>query len=52
MQNWVRILRLISFQRVVDGTRVNNLTIVIMEALQKGGGFNFESITQNSFIWG
>jgi hypothetical protein len=27
---------LISFQRVVDGVRADNLTIVIMEALQKG----------------
>jgi len=27
----------LSLQRVVDGTRVDNLTIVMMEALQKGG---------------
>jgi hypothetical protein len=27
-----------SFQRVFDGARVDNLIIVIMEAMQKGGG--------------
>jgi hypothetical protein len=42
----VKISMLISLQRVVDGTRVNNLTIVIMEALQKGGRLSFKSITQ------
>ncbi len=36
MQHWVRVPMLISFQRVVDGVRADNLTIVIMEALQKG----------------
>jgi hypothetical protein len=52
MQNWVKILMSISFQRVVDGTRVNNLTIVIMEALQKGGGLSFKSITQKLIYFG
>ncbi len=33
MQNWVRLPMMISLQKVVDGPRVDNLTIVIMEAL-------------------
>jgi hypothetical protein len=44
MQHWVKVTVLISFQRVVDGTRADNLIIVIMEALQKGRGFNYASI--------
>jgi hypothetical protein len=36
MQNWVKISMLIFLQRVVDGTKLHKLTIVIMEALQKG----------------
>ncbi len=52
MQNWVKISMLIYLQRVVDGTRVNNLTIVIMEALQKGGGLSFKSIIQKLIHFG
>ncbi len=37
MQNWVKVPMLLSLQKVVDGARVDNLTIVIMEALQNGG---------------
>ncbi len=33
MQNWVRLPMMISLQKVVDGPRVDNLTMVIMEAL-------------------
>jgi hypothetical protein len=33
MQKWVKILMLISLQRVVEGTWVENLIIVIMDAL-------------------
>ncbi len=40
MQYWVKIPMLIFLQRVVDGTRVDNLTIVIMKALQKGRGLS------------
>jgi hypothetical protein len=52
MQNWVRILILISLQKVVSRTRVNDLTIVIMEALQKGGGLSFKSTTQKLIYFG
>jgi hypothetical protein len=37
MQNWVTVPMTILLQRVVDGIGANNLIIVIMEALQKGG---------------
>jgi hypothetical protein len=30
MQHWVKVPMLISLQRVVDGTKINNLNIVIM----------------------
>jgi len=33
MQNWVKIPMLFSLQKVVDVTRANNLTVVIMDAL-------------------
>jgi hypothetical protein len=33
MQKWMRLLMMISLQKVVDGTRVDNLIIIIMEAL-------------------
>jgi len=52
MQHWVRVPMLISFQRVVDGTRVDNLTIIIMEALQKGRGFNYAFIVQKFLCFG
>jgi hypothetical protein len=43
---------LIFFQRFVYGTRVDNLTIVIMEALQKCGGLNLEFVAKRSFVLG
>jgi hypothetical protein len=42
---------LFSLQRVVDGARVDNLTIVIMEALQKGG-LNPTFVFQKLFCFG
>ncbi len=33
MQKWVRLPMMISLQKIVDGARVDNLTIVIMEVL-------------------
>jgi len=33
IQNWVKLPTIIFLQRVVDGTRVDNLAIVMMEAL-------------------
>jgi hypothetical protein len=36
----MKVPMLNSFPRVVDGIGVDNLTIVIMEALQKGGGLS------------
>jgi hypothetical protein len=40
VQNWVRVPMLLSLQKVVDGIGIDNLTIVIIKALQKGGGLN------------
>jgi hypothetical protein len=52
MQHWVKVPMLISLQRVVDGAKVNNLTIVIMEALQKGGGLSYASIIHKLLCFG
>jgi hypothetical protein len=41
MQHWVKVPMLNYLQKVVDGVSVDNLTIVIMEALQKGGGLSY-----------
>ncbi len=38
MQNWVKVPMTTFSQRVFDGARANNLILVIMEAMQKGGG--------------
>jgi len=35
MQHWVKVPMLISLQRVVDGTKINNLNIVIMRNYKK-----------------
>ncbi len=43
MQHWVKIPMLNYLQKVVDGVEADNLTIVIMEALQKGGGLSYPS---------
>jgi hypothetical protein len=43
---------LIFLQRVVYGTRVDNLTIVIMEALQKCVGLSLEFVAKRSFVLG
>jgi hypothetical protein len=40
MQNWVKVPMMISFRRVADGVGANNLTLMIMEALEKGGNLN------------
>jgi hypothetical protein len=39
-------------QRVVNGKKVDNLTVVIMEALQKGGGLNPTFISQKLLYFG
>ncbi len=38
MENWVRIPILISFDCILEGSRIDKLTKVIMEALSIGGG--------------
>jgi len=38
MENWVRILILISLNQVIERSSSDNLTKVIMEALMIGGG--------------
>jgi hypothetical protein len=37
VQNWVKIPLLISLDRVIEGSRSDNLTKVIMEVLMIGG---------------
>jgi hypothetical protein len=43
---------MIFLQKVVDGTRINNLTIIIMEALQNGGGLSFVVVAKKLLFWG
>lgn len=43
---------LISPQRVVAGTGVDNLTVVIMEALQKARGLSLKSVAQKLLCFG
>jgi hypothetical protein len=38
VQNWAKILILISLNKVLEGSGNDNLTKVIMEALSIGGG--------------
>jgi hypothetical protein len=46
MQNWVRISILISLDWIIEGSRSDNLTKVIMEALMIGGGVPRDQIAQ------
>jgi hypothetical protein len=48
----MKIPMLIFPQKIVYGTMVDNLTIVIMEALQKCGGLNLKFVAKRSFILG
>jgi hypothetical protein len=43
---------MISFQRVVDGRKVEHFTFVIMEALHNGGGLNLTFVTQQFLCFG
>jgi hypothetical protein len=43
---------LISLQRVVVGTGVDNLTVVIMEALQKAKSLSLKSVAQKLLCFG
>jgi hypothetical protein len=43
---------MIFFQKVVDGARANNLHIVIMEALENGGGLSFVTVTKKLLCFG
>jgi hypothetical protein len=45
MENWVRILILISLTCVLEGSGFNNLTKVIMEALTIGEGMPRDQAT-------
>ncbi len=52
MQHWMKVPMLIYLQKVVDGVGANNLTIVILEALQKGGGLSYASIIHKLLCFG
>jgi hypothetical protein len=43
---------MISLQTIVYGTRVDNLTIVIMEALQNGEGLSSTIVVKKLFCFG
>jgi hypothetical protein len=52
MQKWVKVPMTILLQRNTDGIGANNLIIVIMETLQKGGRLNPTSIIHKFFCFG
>jgi hypothetical protein len=52
MQNWVKFFIMICFQRVVNGTRADNIIVIIMEALQNGGGLNSAIVIKKFFVMG
>jgi hypothetical protein len=52
MYNWVRIPILIFLDRVVEGSRSDNLTKVIMKALMIGGGVLKDQIAQKLICLG
>jgi hypothetical protein len=43
---------MISLQKVIDGARANNLTIVIMEALHNSGSLNFATVAERLLCFG
>jgi hypothetical protein len=43
---------MIFLQKIIDGARANNLTIVIMEALHNSGGLNFATIVERLLCFG
>ncbi len=52
MQNWVRILVLIYLDQVIEGSKSDNLTKVIMEALMIGDGVVRDHIAQKLICFG
>jgi hypothetical protein len=52
VQNWVKILILISLNKMLKGLDSDNLTKVIMEALTIGGGLLRYQITQKPICFG
>jgi hypothetical protein len=52
VQNWVRILILISLDKVLEGSNSDNLTKVIMQALTIGGELPRDQIAQKLIYFG
>jgi hypothetical protein len=52
MQNWVKLPMMISLQIIVYGVGVDNLVVVIMEALQNGEGLNLTIVVKKLFCLG
>jgi hypothetical protein len=52
MQNWIRIQVFISLDRVVEGSRSDNLTKVIMEPLMIGGRLLKDQNAQKLYVSG
>lgn len=44
VQDWVVMPLLISIEKVVDKAHVNNLTIILMKALEQEGGLQVDNI--------
>lgn len=51
MNNWVSIPIMISLQKVISGAKVNNLTTMIMKALEQHGGLNYDAIAKKLFCF-
>jgi hypothetical protein len=52
VENWVKFLILISLDRMVEGSRSNNLIKVIMEAMMIGGGLARDHIANKVVSFG
>jgi hypothetical protein len=52
MHSWMKVPIMISFQRVVDGRKVENFILVIMKALHNGGGLSLTFVAQKFLCFG
>jgi hypothetical protein len=52
VQDWVEIPQLVSIEKVVDGAHANNLTIILMKALEQEGGLQVDDIALKLLYFG
>jgi len=52
VQEWVRVLLLVSLQRMECSPNIDNLTKLIIESVRSGGGLDSEGIAQKLLSFG